>query len=309
MNVLQDKANLTAVVLTYNECLHIERCVSRLLDVVKEVVVIDSYSTDQTVELARSLGARVYQNPWTNHAVQFNWALDNVELNTDWVIRVDADEYLELGTTNLAVVLDKTPAEISGYTIKRKYVFLGKWIRHGTMYPVHTLRLFRTGKGRVENRWMDEHILIRDGRVGQLDVDIVDDNLNPVSWWVQKHNDYATKEMIETLDLTYRFLGYDSPADGQQDNRAGMKRMVKEKLYARLPVFVRPLLYFLYRYFLRLGFLDGSKGFAFHFMQGLWYRMLVDLKVMEAQSWIDQCKSHEKSDIKKVISAKTGLDL
>jgi len=321
MTIQHASADLTAIVLTYNESLHIERCIRNLQGFARDVVIIDSYSSDDTVDIARRLGARVYQNPWTNHAVQFNWALDNVPVDTGWIIRVDADEYLEPGTCELSAALRKMSPGITGLTIKRKYYFMGKWIRHGTMYPVQTLRIFRTGRGRVENRWMDEHIVLSSGKAGMLDLNIVDDNLNSVGWWIQKHNDYATKEMLEALDLKYHFLEKSSGNRGQQDKRSGWKRWVKENVYARLPVFVRPLLYFLYRYFLRLGFLDGSKGFAFHFMQGLWYRSLVDLKMMEAEQLIrttgassprenpEAKPTKSPSEIRAMLARRTGLDL
>lgn len=304
------KQNITAIVLTYNEQLHIERCVRNLKQFANDVVIIDSFSTDDTVEIAKKLGARVFQNPWVNHSVQFNWALDNVEINAEWIIRVDADEYLEDPKGHIHQTLATAAKHITGLALKRKYLFMGKWIKHGGMYPIETLRMFRNGKGRVEHRLMDEHIVLSEGECRTLDADIVDDNLNSISWWIEKHNGYATKEMLETINLTRLFMNQDrSNREHEQHTKAKWKRAIKEKVYARMPLFVRPVLYFMYRYFILLGFMDGNKGFAFHFMQGLWYRCLVDLKVLESKSWLRSVDKKTPDEIRKVLSIRTGLRL
>jgi len=150
--------------------------------------------------------------------------------------------------------------------------------------------------------------VLSEGEALTLNGDIVDDNLNPVSWWINKHNQYATREMIDLLNVRYHFL----PTDGQLKQVAGnsqakLKRAIKEHIYTRIPLFVRPVCYFFYRYILRLGLRDGKRGFAFHFMQGLWYRALVDVKVLEAEGWIKSCKS--KQEIKSMLAEKTGLVL
>lgn len=300
------KAGLTAIILTYNEALHIERCVIEAQRHASQVIVVDSFSNDDTVQIAEALGAEVYQNAWVNHAVQFNWALDHAVIRNEWVIRIDADEYLEC-EIDLPACLSRLPESISGINIRRKYLFLGQWMRHGGMYPIETLRIFRTGHARVENRWMDEHIVLQRGNSRPLNIDIVDDNLNTVAWWIDKHNAYATKEMLEALNQEYGFLdGRSEQAPSSKGAR--IKRWVKKNGYNRLPIFLRPLLYFLYRYFLRLGFLDGRKGVAFHFMQGCWYRCLVDVKLLEARAWVAPV-SHDKQQLRKALSDKTGLKL
>lgn len=306
MHKATEKMGITAIILTYNEGLHIKRCVVEAQKHANQVIVVDSFSTDQTVHIATSLGAEVYQNPWVNHAVQFNWALDNVAINNEWVVRIDADEYLEC-EFDLAQHLAQLPESVSGLNIRRKYLFLGQWMRHGGMYPIETLRIFRTGHARVENRWMDEHIVLQQGTSRSLDVDIVDDNLNSVAWWIDKHNAYATKEMLEALNQQHGFLER-AHDEGPSSQGARIKRWIKKNGYNRLPIFLRPLLYFIYRYFLRFGFMDGRKGLAFHFMQGFWYRCLVDLKLLEAQAWIAPV-THNKEQLRETLSNKTGLKL
>lgn len=279
-------SNLTIIILTYNESLHIERCLKSLASVSTNIFVVDSFSTDDTVQICEKYGAMVYQRQWKNYADQFQWGLDNCPITTEWVMRMDADEYIEKDLmTELPYALLNTPKDINGFYIRRKYFFLGQWIRKGAVYPLNLLRVWRVGKGRIENRWMDEHIVL-DGpdKTAQLDGHIVDDNLNNTRWWTAKHNSYADREMIDILDKKYKLFPQDHALKAECNNsQAKIKRIVKEEVYNRLPVFCRPFLYFLYRYLLRLGFMDGVKGFAFHFFQGYWYRSLVDLRVYEAE--------------------------
>jgi len=302
------KLDITVMILTFNESLHIKRCIESVKDFCKDVVVVDSFSTDDTPLIVENLGARFVQNAWVNHAHQFNWALGNVDISTEWIIRIDADEYVEKPLElEITEVLKNVSTEVNGFYFRRKYFFLGQWISHGAMYPVNVLRMWRTGTGHIEQRWMDEHVVLEQGDTVHLKENIVDDNLNDVSWWTAKHNNYATLEMVELLSLKYQFIKDDKSNEQSVGGAAGIKRWVKQSVYARLPYFIRPLMYFLYRYFLKLGFLDGVKGFAYHFMQGYWYRSLVDLKILEAEGWIGQEQDAEK--IKVILSEKTGLKL
>ena len=299
--------DITALILTHNEEKHIERCIKSVKSFANDVVVVDSFSSDNTVRIATSLDARVFKHEWVNYATQFQWGLDNTNISTEWVMRIDADEYLELDQGYLLEKINNSDSNVSGYYIKRKYFFLGKWIRFGAMYPIYVLRIWRRNAGRIESRWMDEHIVLEYGITNILDTNIVDDNKNSISWWTSKHNSYATREMIDILNLEYKFSPVDEGLSRESQSQANLKRTIKEKLYSKLPIFIRPLLYFLYRYFIRLGFLDGVKGFAFHFLQGYWYRVLVDLKVLEAKIWINGESS--PGNVKKILMDKTGLKL
>ncbi len=275
-------ADLTAIVLTFNEEKHLARCLRSLAGVARRVIVVDCFSTDGTVAIAQAHGADVVQHAWINHSVQVNWALDNVPIDTQWTMRLDADEVV---TPELAEALRRElpryPATVTGLTVNRQIHFLGRWIRHGAIYPLRMLRVWRTGHGRCENRWMDEHMVV-DGEIAHVDADIADINLNNVTWWTAKHNQYASREAVDLL------MHHGRPESGagtaQMSFQAKAKRWMKEKVYSRLPLGVRALLYFIYRYFLRLGFLDGWQGLAFHFLQGFWYRFLVDVKVYELET-------------------------
>ncbi|MBR9911297.1 MAG: glycosyltransferase family 2 protein [Gammaproteobacteria bacterium] len=304
------KNSISVIILTFNEEVHIKRCIESLLPLVENIFIVDSFSKDRTVEIATSLGGKVYQRKWKNYADQFQWGLDNCAIDTEWVMRMDADEYIEQDLIDeLPKVLASTNSEVSGFYIRRKYFFLGKWVRHGAVYPLNLLRVWRTGKGRIEDRWMDEHIVLSGtGKTVQLNGHIVDDNLNNTRWWTDKHNKYADREMIDILDRKYLlFSSDDALKSNQESSQAKIKRVVKEGVYNRLPVFIRPLLYFLYRYFVRLGFLDGVRGFAFHFFQGYWYRSLVDLRVFEAEKILSGASDNNERIAR--LEVLTGLSL
>lgn len=274
--------NLTIVILTLNEEKHIERCLNSAFQVSSQVFVLDSFSTDRTVEIAESLGACVWQHEFRNHAAQLAWGLENLPIDSEWVMRVDADEVI---TTFLAREIQRktlaAPADVNGFLVSRFPRFMDTTICHGG-FPQWQLRIWRNGTAEIEQRWMDEHIVLKAGRAERLRGDYLDDNLNTITWWTSKHNSYATREAIDLLNRKYRFLPA-SVAIGELTAQVRTRRWLKEQVYTRLPLGVRALLFFVYRMVFQLGFLDGRGGFAFHFLQGFWYRFLVDVKIWEVE--------------------------
>lgn len=296
---------LTAVILTKNEERHIGRALATLAGIADRCVIVDCGSTDQTVRIAEASGATVLENPWVNYATQFNWALEQLPADTQWVLRLDADE---LVSASLAVemksFLTEPQSVVQGVYIPRRMHFLGRPIRWGGVFPVHVLRLFKHKHGRSENRWMDEHVIV-DGDTTAFSGEIIDDNLNTLTWWIDKHNSYATREVVDLLNLKYGFMRHETVADLRGGQQSGVKRWLKEKIYVRLPSGWRAFAYFCYRYFIRLGFLDGKEGTAFHVLQGFWYRYLVDLKYSEVTSYM---KKHD-ADATTAIKAVLDIDL
>ena len=291
---------LTVVILTQDEARHIGRCIASLTGLADRIVIVDSGSTDATCTIAADAGAEVFHHKWRNYADQFNWALDNSQIDTDWTMRVDADEVVTLDlAAKLADRLTSTPPSVVGITVNRSMHFLGRKMRWGGMYPVHMLRLWRTGQGRLENRWMDEHVLVT-GAIAHVDGELADINLNSVGWWTAKHNGYATREAIDQLTRSEA-----PPPVASLSRQARRKRWIKNNIYAHLPLGLRPLLYFLYRYILRLGVLDGWQGLAFHGLQGFWYRFLVDVKIAELR-WLMQARNQ---DLAAVVEAEYGIKL
>ena len=272
---------LAVLILTFNEEDHIERAILSAQKIASDVIVVDSYSSDRTVAIAQNLGAQVVQNEFESHAAQFNWGMKFVRPNIDWIFRLDADEVItpEL-RRSLEEKLPLYSETVAGLAIRRRIFFLEKPIKWGGVFPIRVVRIFRRGRGSIEDRLMDEHVVV-DGEVDSgINGEICDISHHSISRWIAKHNVYASKEAFEVLNEEFEFV---ARAASDVQGAAGLKRTLKLKVYYRLPYFIRPIIYFLYRYLLRLGFLDGYRGFAFHFLQGYWYRYLVELKVSEVK--------------------------
>ena len=275
---------ITAIILTFNEEKHIARCIESLQSVCTRIVLIDSYSTDRTVEIAKGLGAEILSHAWeNNYAKQLNWGIQAADIYSEWTLRIDADEFLspEL-QEEIKHTLGTISSHISGIEFTRKVYFKGKWIRFGGFYPIHLLRLWRTGLGSCEQRLMDEHIVLTEGETLRFKEHVIDENLNSMHWWVLKHNNYARREAADALNQKYQFT-YTTDLTASGSGQAQLKRIAKNSLYNRMPMGFRALLYFLFRFVFQLGFLDHPKVWIFHFMQGLWYRLLVDVNIYEAE--------------------------
>jgi glycosyltransferase involved in cell wall biosynthesis len=297
-------SDLTVIILTFNEEMHIKRCIESVKANAADIYVVDSFSTDKTIAIAQSLGAKVFQNKWeNNYAKQFNWALDNLPIKTKWVLRLDADEYLmpELAE-EIKQKLDTLPESVTGIVFKRRHIFLNRWMKRGT-YPVKLLRLFRYNKAVCEQRWMDEHIQLLEGTSIEFENDFIDHNLNNLTWWTSKHNGYAIREAIDLLDIELGLLE-NKNTNVKLSPQAESKRQKKYK-YAKQPLFLRSFLYFLYRYFFKLGFLEGKEGFLWHFLQGWWYRTLVDAKIFE----IKRVCGNDKGKIREYLLKEYGIEL
>ncbi|WP_210392593.1 glycosyltransferase family 2 protein [Variovorax sp. PAMC 28711] len=302
--ILLMKPSITAVILTFNEELHLRRCLENARQVASAIFIVDSFSTDATLAIARECGAVVYQNKWeNNHARQFNWALDNLPIETEWVLRLDADEYLLPALVDeINARVPQVDASVSGIIFRRRCVFLNKWIKRG-IGKMEMLRLFRYQDGFSETRWMDEHIKLRKGTSMLFEHEFVDHNLNTIGWWTQKHNGYSIREAIELLNIEYGLIAEVGP-DGQMGSGAAGKRGKKLR-YAKLPLFFRSAAYFFYRYVFLLGFTGGKEGFLWHFLQGWWYRTLVDAKVFEIRK---ACGS-DPVLMKRYIKVQYGIEL
>jgi len=270
--------SLSVVILTRDEEENLPFTLDSLAGAGARIFVVDSGSTDRTCEIAREHGCSVVVHPFETHARQLNWALNNLPVETDWVMRLDADERLsEALKGELARKLPFFPADVTGLMLKRRVYFWGRWIRHGGYYPTWLLRIWRNGAARCEDRAMDEHMLILHGRIEKLENDIIDENRKGIGFWIEKHNRFSDNEVaslqVDAASMT------SSDAGGP----TARKRLFKNELYGRSPRFLRAFLYWFFRYFVLLGFLDGAAGFVFHFLQGFWYRLVVDAKLHERE--------------------------
>ncbi|MCL1867924.1 MAG: glycosyltransferase family 2 protein [Paludibacter sp.] len=294
--------DLSTIILTFNEQIHIERCIGNAAKISKDIFVVDSFSTDKTVEIAKQLGAKVFQNKWeNNHAKQFNWALENLPVTTKWVLRLDADEYLtdEL-VEEIRQKLPKLEENVTGVILHREQDCFGKWV-----HPLELLRIFQYKKAVCEQRWMDEHIQILDGTTVKFQHTFYDHNLNSFGWWIEKHNGYAIREAIDLLDVELGLLETVQHNISLQIGAEATAKRTKKLKYARSPLFWRSFGYFVYRYILKFGFLKGKQQFIWDFFQGWWYRTLVDVKIYE----IKRACGNDREKIIEFIKEKYGIDV
>lgn len=273
--------DISVIILTYNEEIHIRRCLENVKQFASKVYVVDCFSIDRTAQIAKELGAEVIEHEWPgNQAEQFNWALDNLPITTEWILRLDADEYLLPGLIEeLLEKLPVIPESVSALSLSLARAFCGKILHHGIVNNIRIIRIFRKGKARYEKRLMDEHLSVLSGETIDMKNQFVDDNRMPIGLFIDKHNGYATREAVLLLDAEYHLTNMDSLP--QDYGREVEKKRTQKARYARMPLFWRAFGYFVYRYIIKLGFLDGKEGFLWDFLQGWWYRTLVDAKVYE----------------------------
>lgn len=271
------------IVLTYNEEIHLPRLLQSISILNAPTFVLDSGSTDRTVEIGEGFGAQFLQHPFENHPKQWDYALNNFVIKTPWVICLDADQVVtdEL-KQHLLTFREDDYKDIEGIYFNRKNFFKGKWIRWGGYYPFYMLKMFRYGIGYSDlNENLDHRFLVQGKTTVWKKGLILEENLkeNNISFWIDKHNRYSYQlaleeveriQLIRSQTLKPRFWG--SP----YERSAWFKR-----LWWQLPRYTRPMLYFIYRLVFRLGILDGRTGVIFHFLQGYWFRLVVDIKIDE----------------------------
>ena len=272
----------SVIILTFNEEDNIRRCLDSINDFTEDIIIVDSFSTDATLKICEKYGCRVFQHAFTNQAVQFNWALDNVPWERPWTLRLDADEVLpDKLKQELRELTATCGPEVTGIYLNRRMYFMNRWLKHGGMYPHYILRVFRKGAGRYEEK-TEEHFVLTSGRAIYAQNDFLEDNRqNTLKYWLKKHDDLSDGEIRDTL-LETRNPGLDLKED-LFGNKVERTRWVKTHVYAKLPLFFRAFFYFIYRYFLRLGFLDGVPGLIFDVLQAFWYRFYIDARIYETR--------------------------
>ncbi|MGZ5106119.1 MAG: glycosyltransferase family 2 protein [Usitatibacter sp.] len=274
---------ITAIVLTYNEERNLPKCLDSIAGRAGEIIVVDSFSTDATLQIARDHAAKVIQHEYAGHPQQWQWTLSNVSASHEWIFAIDADFVVTEGLwDDLAKKLAAGGAD--GFYVRHREIFRGRRISYGGVYPNHWLRIFRKDKVRIDlDERVDIHFYV-DGRIDRIEFDVEEQNYKDdnIFFWIQKQNTFAKKHALEELDRKERNAALPVPPRffGTPDQR---KLRLKQVWY-RLPLYLRPFIYFFYRYVLRLGFLDGKQGFVYHFTQGFLYRLLVDINIDEIRN-------------------------
>ena len=281
-------ADITAIIMTKNEEVNIAKCIRSIQPIVSRIVVVDSGSTDATVDVAKDLGAEVIVNimePFVQ-SKQFLFAMNAADIKTRWVFRIDADEELtkESAKEIEDICNSNADTDINGIVVRFEVNFMGRPIRHGGVYPLRKLLVFKYGKGNIEDRFMDEHIVLFEGRSVELHHDSLHHDDKGLSAWIDKHNAYSTREVQDYFNSLSSASSTGLAKEHNLDAKARFKRFLRWKIYYKLPAGFRAYAYYIYRYYFRMGFLDGHEGKVFCFMQAYWYRFLVDAKIREAKT-------------------------
>ena len=261
-------ADITAIILTRNEEDFIKECIGSM----KRIVVVDSFSEDNTVEIAQNAGAEVYQHEFINYAKQYMYAVKIADVKTTWILRIDADERLtKESAKELDILCNKNEkTDVNGIILRFYNIFLGKPMMHGGMYPWKKLSVYKAGKGNIEDRNMDEHIILDYGTTIEAKKDSKHLAFRGLTFFTNKCNWYSTREAMDYFDNK-----------NVTNKNASLKTRFKMNIYYKLPIGFRAWAYYIYVYYFRLGFLDGKEGRIFSFLNAYWYRFLVDAKIYE----------------------------
>jgi glycosyltransferase involved in cell wall biosynthesis len=294
--------NLSVIMLVYNEELHIKRCLENLVGFCQYIYIVDSFSTDKTLNIAKKYTDNIFTGNFSSFSEKLNWAIENLPISTVWTMRLDADEIItDNFKKNIYAKLETAGSDVGGIYIRRQLWFMRRWMKHGDMYPAYSMRIWKTRGVTCENRLLDEHMMLKEGTSITLNLDIIDNPLISIATWVGKHNKYSDLEMISYFETKTSTM-IESKFFGNQGER---RRWLKNTLFYKMPLFFRPVIYFIYRYIIRFGFLDGKEGLVWHVLHGFWYRFLVDVKVYD----IHKKAINDKQPIEKIIEKDYGYKI
>ena len=269
--------NATAIIMTKNEEKNIVDCLKSMEGFAKRCVVIDCGSTDRTVELAKENGADVYFHEFEYYAKQFNWGIDNCDIDTEWIIRLDADERFpaELNAEIEQLIEKNKDKPMNGITIEADFFFLDRCMKHGPRNK-RKMMLFKRSCGRIEDRRRDAHSVISEGYSESTKGRFLHYDFKNLDNYIKRYNWYATREMQDYIDYTHG-----SSTEIKTDKAIQQQRKKKFGFYYKMPKYLRAWMWFIYNYVFRFGFLDGKEGLVFCFLECYWYRLLVDAKIFE----------------------------
>jgi glycosyltransferase involved in cell wall biosynthesis len=278
------KIPLSIIILTFNEEDNLRACLESATDATEEIFIVDSFSNDGTLEIAREYTQKIFQNPWTHYAGQRQWALANLPFTHDWILFLDADERLTSPLKReLSQVIDQELKQPShgGYYISRHFFFLGKRLRFGGCQDgLKEMRLCNRHHLIMEERAGHE-VYISTQAVGSLREPMIHEDKKPLSAWIDRHNRYAfahakyRADQDRGNDLMVRLEKHAG------DRRLYWKELIRKNFFHKLPILFGPTIMFCYRYFLKLGFLDGVTGFIYIFLHDYWLNLLEDAMLLE----------------------------
>lgn len=274
-------APLSVLVLTYNEEPNIRTCLSTVVGWADQVIVVDSGSSDRTVTICLELGVTVIAHPYLDHRTQIDWALRSVPWTYDWLLLLDADNQVsERLKDDIRRILDNDKGSMHGYYNPHHHYF-----RNHRVFGLKQdwLRLVRRSRASVDASELVDFRIAVDGPTGALSGEIVESNQKEldIDFWIDKHQHFAARMAIEEILRRDGIVKWATSLRPSPFGNPDERMIWLKNLWYRLPLVVRPLLFFIYRYILRGGFLGGWNGFIYHFLEALWFRIVVDLKISE----------------------------
>jgi glycosyltransferase involved in cell wall biosynthesis len=275
------KLPISVIILTYNESKNIRDCLESVKSLTDDIIIVDSGSTDDTMVIASEYTSNFYHHPFENYSKQRNWAFDHVDCKYDWIMNLDADHRITIELKNelFEIFRRGIPEDVKGFMASRRTMFMNRWIKHGGHYPVYHGIIFKKGYGACEDKEYDQHFMIN-GKSIVLKGDVIDIITDSLNTFITRHNKWAT---LEAKDISNKDkLG--GKIKPNKDGNLMEQRRYQRMRYYSYPIFWRVFIYFFYRFVIKRGFLDGKPGLIFHFLQGFWFRFLVDAKIYELET-------------------------
>lgn len=276
---------LSFIILTFNEEQHLPRLLASIAGLEAQIYILDSGSTDKTLAIAADYQAIIKTNLFINHPKQWDFALKNFQIQTPWIIGLDSDQIV---STELYKKLenfknDDVETAVNGIYFNRKNYFRGQWLRHGGYFPKYLLKMFRNGIGFSDlNENMDHRFIVTGKTIIWENGYLKEENLkeNNISFWLTKHNHYSdmlAKEEVERIKNLRNQTIKGKFFCGSPDEKIAFLKSI----WWKLPLYLRPFLFFIYRFFFQFGILDGKQGRLFHFLHAFWFRLMIDVKIEE----------------------------
>jgi len=267
-------SDITAIILTYNEEKNLKDCLESIKDLVSDTLIVDSFSSDKTLEIAKSYGCSIIQHEFKYHSDQYNYAIQNYDFKSKWILWIDADERLtkESSQEIARLIKEHDEDDINGIFLRFKLFFLGKYLKHGGNYPFLKLSVYKIDKTYCENKKMDEHIILKEGKTIEVKYDSLHRPNVSLFEWINKHNRYSELERDDFFNRSNIVENYSG---------INKKKSKLKKIYYKLPSGFRAKIYYFYRFIIKGGFLDGKPGKYYCFLQAYWYRYLIDIKIYE----------------------------
>ncbi|MBQ9438582.1 MAG: glycosyltransferase family 2 protein [Lachnospiraceae bacterium] len=269
-------ATITTLTLTLNEENNIKKCLASVKGIADKMIVLDGFSKDKTVELARSEGAEVRQKD-CGYFDRFQFGMETIRFDTDWVLFIDADERLTpVSSDELKKLCDQyADSDVNGIVVNYRVNFMGKELKYGASV-LKKLRVFKPGMAFMEDVILDQHIRLKAGKIAYMKSFLLHEDDKGLVIWSQKHIKYAQMAAEDYLKKSRHQERVE--VDGLEKS-AKIKRVLKYGVYYRIPSGLRAWCFYFYRYYLRLGFLDGKEGKIYTFLHAYWYRFLVDAMI------------------------------